>query len=172
MVGLVILFTASLHEQLAFDAIVIFWALLLIGIVTGIEYWVLRGTAESWWIAARAVIALAASGSLTAVEDSAGIALVLAIWAALTGVVTAMRLARKVQPKRVAIPSMLLSFALAIAVILVRDDPVAIIGFFGAYTLIRGVFLGIAAFDTRAQNEDESVAIADAEPENTDESDD
>lgn len=153
LAGIFIAFTAVYHELLAFDAIVLFWALLLLGIVTCVEYWVLRGTPESWWIAARAVVAFGASGALTAVTDSLGVALVLATWAVLTGVVTSLRLARKVQPRKVALPSLLLSFALAAAVLLVRHDPVAIIGFFGSYAVVRGVFLGIAAFDPRSNAE-------------------
>lgn len=160
-VGLFIAFTATFHEQLAFDVSVALGGLAIIGVVTAVEYWVLRGTAESWWVAARAVIAFAAAGALLAITDSLGLSFIIAIWAALTGVVTVMRLVRRVQPPRVAVPSLLLSFALAVSVLLVRTDPVAIIGLFGAYAVIRGVFLGISAFDTR---ESVDAALAAAEP--------
>lgn len=149
VIGFGIAFSATLHEDPEFVRWSLVSSLALIGLATAAEYWVLRGTAESWWIAARAVIALAAAGSLFAVVDTLGAALVLALWAVLTAVVTAMRLARRVQPARVAVPSLLLSLALAVSVLLVRDDPVAIIGFFGAYAVIRGIFLGISAFDPR-----------------------
>lgn len=158
VVGLFIAFTATFHEQIAFDVSAALAGLTIIGVVTAVEYWVLRGTPESWWVAARAVIAFAAAGALLAVTDSAGLALVIALWAVLTGVVTVMRLVRRVQPTRVAVPSLLLSFALAIAVLLVRSDPVAVIGLFGAYAVIRGVFLGISAFDTREEVEAAVVA--------------
>lgn len=151
--GLVIAFTATMHSSLGFDLGVVMASLTLIGLATLVEYLALRGTAESWWVAARAVIAFAAVGSLLAVGDSVGLALVLAVWAALTAVVTGMRLVRGVQPSSVAVPSLLLSIGLAVAVLLVREDPIAVIGFFGAYAVVRGVFLGIAAFDTRAEAE-------------------
>lgn len=65
-------------------------------------------------------------------SDSLTMALVLALWAALTAVITIMRLARGVQPMKVAVPSLLLSAALAVFALLFRDDAVALIGFFGA----------------------------------------
>ena len=149
IVGVAIAFTAPLHRQLDFDLWVLGGGLTLIGAATLLEYLALRGTSESWWIAARAIVAFAAAGSLLAVGDSFTMALILALWATLTAVITVMRLARGVQPVKVAVPSLLLSIALAILALLFRDDVVAIIGFFGAYAIIRGVFLGIAAFDPR-----------------------
>ncbi len=146
-VGLAIAFTATLHEQLGFDRAVLASALGLIGVATVLEYLALRGTQESWWVAARATVAFAAAGACVAAIDSPTLALTVAIWALLTALITVMRLARRVQPSRVAVPSLLLSLALAVATLATRDDPVAVIGFFGAYAMIRGVFLGIAAFD-------------------------
>ena len=49
---------------------------------------------------------------------------------------------------KVAVPSLLLSAALAVFALLFRDDAVALIGFFGAYAIIRGVFLGICLLYT------------------------
>lgn len=164
-VGLAIAFTAPLHEQLGFDLWALITALVLIGAATLVEYFAMRGTAESWWIAARATVALAAAGSLIAVSDSATLALVLALWAALTALITLMRLVRGVQSTRVAVPSLLLSLALAVTALVFRDDPVAVIGFFGAYAIIRGVFLGITAFDPRpagaASGDDAAAADTD-----------
>ena len=148
-VGFAVAFTAPMHRQLDFDLWALGGGLALIGAATLLEYLALRGTAESWWVAARAVVAFAAAGSLLAVTDTFTMALVLALWAALTAVITVMRLVRGVQPLKVAVPSLLLSIALAASALLFRDDAVAVIGFFGAYAIIRGVFLGIAAFDPR-----------------------
>jgi len=147
IVGFGITFTATVHEDPEFVRWTLLAGLTLIGAATVLEYWLLRGAPESWWIAARAVIAFGAAGALLAVADTVSAALVLMVWGVLTGVVTFMRLVRGVQPARVAVPSLLLSFALAVVALLVRQDPVALIGFFGAYAVIRGVFLGIAAFD-------------------------
>ena len=110
--GVFVAFTATSHEELEFDVTTMMFAFALIALVTFIEYWVLRNTAESWWIAARAVIAVAAAGSLFAVTDSASFALVIALWALITAIITAMRLARKVQHAGVAIPSLSLSLLL------------------------------------------------------------
>lgn len=148
-VGVAIAFTAPLHRELDFDLVVLVAGLTLIGAATLFEYYSMRGTTESWWIAARAVVAIAAAGSLLAVSDSTSMALVIALWAALTALITLMRLARGVQTMKVAVPSLLLSVALALTAFLARQDPVAVIGFFGAYAIIRGVFLGITAFDHR-----------------------
>ena len=153
-VGVAIAFSAPLHSQLSFDLWVLGGGLALIGAATLLEYLALRGSSESWWIAARAVVAFAAAGSLLAVSDSFTMALVVALWAALTAVITGMSLVRKTQPAKVAVPSLLLSAGLAVSVLLFRDDAVAVIGFFGAYALIRGVFLGIAAFDPRPMADD------------------
>lgn len=146
-VGVAIALTAVWHESFEFDRWMLLAGLTVIGAVTLIEYWALRSTLESWWVAARAIIAFAAAGSLIAVADIPSLALVVVAWAALTAVITLMRLMRGVQQRRVAVPSAVLSLALAVVTLLVREDPVAIIGFFGAYAVIRGVFLGISAFD-------------------------
>lgn len=162
VIGLAIAFTAPLHEQLGFDRSMFVTALTLIGAATVVEYFALRGTAESWWVAARAIVAFAAAGSALATADSASLALVVTVWAMLTALITLMRLLRGVQPRKVAVPSLLLSVGLALAAILTREDPVAVIGFFGAYAMIRGVFLGISAFDPRTA---ESANLLDSEEE-------
>lgn len=158
VIGLFITFTATLHEQVRFDISVLIAALSLLGIVTLIEYWVLRGTTASLWLAVRAIIAFAAAGSLFVTSDSAGMALVLAVWAMLTALITALRLVRKAQPAKIAVPSFTLSLILGIAVVIMRNDPVAVIGLFGAYALLRGVFLGITAFEANATVERSTTA--------------
>lgn len=161
LVGIAIAFTATLHRDFEFDRWMLFASLALIGAATLVEYRDLRDTLESWWVAARAVIAFAAAGSLIAVADTAGMALVVVFWALLTAVITLMRLVRGVQPRRVALPSAGLSLALALVTFLVRADSVAMIGFFGAYAVIRGVFLGISAFESGAS---ETPAAGSADP--------
>lgn len=160
VVGIAIAFTAPLHSEISFDRAVIGASLALIGAATMLEYRAMAGTAEAWWIAARAIVAFAAAGSLFAVVDSLTLALVVALWGVLTGVITVMRLARKVQPPRIALPSMILSVVLAVTALVAREDPVAVIGFFGAYAIIRGVFLAISALDTAHPVADPALAGA------------
>lgn len=150
LVGVVIAFSAPLHSDVYFDRLVLGVGLLLIGAATMNEYRSVRGSNESWWIAARAVVAFSAAGSMLAVTDSFSLALVVTTWAILTGAITVMRLVRHAQAPRVAMPSMVVSAVLAIAVLVTREDQIAVIGFFGAYAIIRGVFLAIAALDTTA----------------------
>lgn len=147
VVGVGIAFTAPLHRQLAFDQWVLFVAFALLGAATMLEYRAVKASMESWWLAARAVLAFAAAGAMIAVADTFSLALTVSLWALLTAGVTSARYVRKVQPSRVALPSLLLSLALALTVFLAREDAVAIIGFFGAYAIVRGVFLAISALD-------------------------
>lgn len=149
LVGLTITFSAPQHANIEFDVAMLTLGLSLIGVATVAEYFAVRNTTESWWVAARATVALAAAGAGLAIVDTASMALVIAIWAGLTALITLMRWVRGVQPRSIALPSLLLSLALTVAVLITHDDPVAVIGFFGAYALVRGVFLGIAAFDPR-----------------------
>ncbi|MDI6023497.1 hypothetical protein QBL02_08065 [Leucobacter sp. UT-8R-CII-1-4] len=157
VIGVAIAFTAPLHSQFEFNIWVLGVGFVLIGAATLLEYSAARGTNESWWIAARAVVAFAAAGSLIAVTDTTTLALIVAIWALLTALITTMRLVRKTQPPRVALPSLLLSVALAAATLMTSSDPIAVIGFFGAYAIVRGVFLAIAALDTREASAPVSV---------------
>ena len=161
LVGVAIAFTAPLHEQLSFDRSMLATGLALIGAATVVEYFALRGTTESWWIVGRATVAFAAAGSLIAVGDTPTLALVIAVWAGLTAAITSMRMMRGAQPKKIALPSLLLSILLMLAVLFTREDPVAVIGFFGAYAMIRGVFLGISAFDPRPTTATEPGATQD-----------
>ena len=52
-VGVAIAFSAPLHRDLSFDLWLLGGGLALIGAATLLEYLALRGTLESWWIAAR-----------------------------------------------------------------------------------------------------------------------
>lgn len=146
-VGLGIAFTAPMHEQLEFVRWAAVAGLALIGFATLGEYLVLRGTPAAALIALRAAIAFVAIAALASAPSIAALALLLAAWAAITAAITVTRVLRGAVPRAAGAPSALLSAALAVALILVRDDAVAVIGFFGAYAIVRGVFLAISAFD-------------------------
>lgn len=147
LLGFGIAFSAPLHAQLSFDRWMLVGGLALIGAATVAEYVVLRATARGWLVAVRAIVAFAAAAAIALSASIGAVAWVLAIWGVLNAVIAFVRWASGSQARGVALPSAIFSIALAVVVLIVRDDPVAVIGFFGAYAVIRGVFLGIAAFD-------------------------
>ncbi|MBU3994221.1 MAG: hypothetical protein KKF42_00340 [Actinobacteria bacterium] len=156
--GIVIAFTATLHSDPAFDRWVLSASLLAIGITTIIEFFAIRATPASWLVAARATLALVAAAAILLSSSAFDTSLVLAVWAATSVIIAVVRVTQGSQARGVAVPSALLSGALAVLVLVFRDDLIAVIGFFGAYAIVRGVFLGISAFDTRG-----TVAIDPAE---------
>lgn len=147
--GFAIAFTAPLHEQVAFVRWSIVASLVLIGFATVAEYAVLRSVAGSWPVALRALVAFAAAAGLVLAPNVEAIAVLIAVWAAINAAIAVLRLARGSQPRSVGVPSALLSGALAVTALIFRADPVAVVGLFGAYAVVRGVFLGISAFDAR-----------------------
>lgn len=164
-IGLAIAFSATSHESIEFDRWMLITALLLIGLATAVEYFVLRASKTAWLIALRAVLAFTGASVLISLgNDAVALAIIVAFWAAATAVVSVIRLAIDPSLRRQAGPSALLSGGLAVVMLLVREDPVAVIGFFGAYAVIRGVFLGIAALDTRPGGEPERAdAVGDGD---------
>lgn len=149
VIGLTIAFSAALHEDFAFDRTLLALALAAIGVVTIVEYVVLRTQPAAWLVAIRAVIAFAAVPILLLASTPTALAVTIAVWSVLNLGVAVLRVTRGSQSRSVGVPSALLSAALAVIVLLLRQDPVAVIGFFGGYAFLRGVFLGISAFDTR-----------------------
>lgn len=148
-IGIAIAFTAPLHENVTADHWMIATAFAILGLATLAEYLVQRATPGAWPIAARAVIALLA-GAVLLVPQLLDFALVVTLWAILNAALIDALALTKFDSRRDTLPATILSLMLAAAVTFVRDDPVAAIGFFGAYAVIAGVFLGISAFDSRA----------------------
>lgn len=149
VIGLTIAFSAALHEDLSFDRTVLALALGAIGAVTLVEYVVLRAQPAAWLVALRAVVAFAAVPLLLLATTSTAMAWVIAGWSLCNLAIAVVRVTGRSQSRNVGLPSALLSAALGAIVLLVHRDPVAIIGFFGGYAFLRGVFLGISAFDAR-----------------------
>lgn len=171
--GAAIAFTATRHAEAGFSLMTLGVSLVLLGAATVGEYATLRRTPAAWLLGVRAVLTIAAgvtllvlfgiattmetglTGTVAQLSPAATAqfavltAIVIAIWAALTAVITFARAAQGAQPRNVAFPSASLSVLLALLVLLFRDDFVAIIGFFGAYAIVRAVFLGIAVFDMK-----------------------
>ena len=150
-VGFVIAFTATIHENVASNRWIIAASLLAIGAATLLVYWAQRNLGGSWPVAARAAAMIAAGGALLVVQGQLELAVVVILWALVNAVLIDASAATKLETRRETLPGTLLSIALGVAIFMFREDPVAVIGFFGAYTTIAGVFLGISAFDRRAE---------------------
>ncbi len=161
IVGIAIAFTATLHRDTNFDRWALSASLLAIGAVTVIEFFALRPERGSWLVATRAAMALIAGGAMLAAVSPVAISFTLVIWAAASALITVVRVSQGSQARNVGVPSALLSGALAVLVLLFRDDLIAVIGFFGAYAIVRAVFLGISAFDARGNA---PVELEDIEP--------
>ncbi|KIP51411.1 DUF308 domain-containing protein [Leucobacter komagatae] len=158
IVGLVITFTATFHEQLGFDLSVVAAALGVIGVVHLVEAVFRRGRSGIPIATALGLLSLLAATLLVILGNELAFVVVIAAWAlasALLEFLGSTILPGSRQDSTLVGAAGLL---LALTVLLSRGDLVAVIGFFGAYAVIAGVFLGIAAFDTRRATASEDVA--------------
>ncbi len=147
--GLVIAFSATLHEQLGFDLGVASAALGAIGIAHFVEWFTLRAPARTVVPLLLGVVGVVAALLLPFSSAPIAFAVIVAAWALASALLEFIGAAVRPGSRQ---DSALLGGAgvlLALLVLLFRDDQVAILGFFGAYALLTGVFLGISAFDTR-----------------------
>lgn len=146
LTGLAIAFTAPLHENIAFNRSV--FVLLCAGlIVLGALGFVRSRRDRSSEIAPAALGALAlVAGVVTLATSSAStFAIILLVWAAITALV---ELGTGIVTKnRESLVTGVLAGLLAVVLGLAGGDPVAVIGFLGAYGVLSGVYLAIAAFD-------------------------
>lgn len=149
VVGLAITFSATMHEQLGFDLVIVVVALGAIGLTHLVESVASRGLARTPVALILAVVSLAAAVAVAFTNSVNGMAVVIAAWA-LVGALLEF-IGGLVRPGARPDTTLLgaLGLLLAILVLLVRDDQVAVVGFVGAYAIIAGVFLGISAFDSR-----------------------
>lgn len=152
-VGFVIAFTATLHEDVASNRWILTASFLALGFATLLVYWAQRNQGGSWPIAAQAAAMIATAGALLVVQTQLEIAVTIILWAVVNAVLIDATAATKLETRKQTLPGTLLSLALAVATIIFREDPVAVIGFFGAYVIVAGVFLGISAFDRREESE-------------------
>lgn len=144
-----IAFSATLHQQLGFDLAITAGSLAAIGIAHVIE-----GTSVPRGARAvpllLAVVALAAAALVPFSEAPIAFAVIIAGWSLASALLEF--IGGTVRPGSRA-DSVLLGAAgvlLALCALLAREDQVAILGFFGAYAVVAGVFLGISAFDTKS----------------------
>ncbi|MFF8819376.1 hypothetical protein ACF07D_15420 [Leucobacter sp. NPDC015123] len=155
-VGLVVTFSATFHERFAFDLAVVVAALVAIGIVHIVEALQRRARGGGAIAVALGTISVAAAVFLTVLSTELAFAVVIAAWALVTALLEFVAMVVQPGTRQDAALVGAAGILLAVTVLLARGDLVAVIGFFGAYAIIAGVFLGIASFDTRT--------AADADP--------
>lgn len=155
-IGLLITFSAPMHENFGFTRTVVMVALIVFAAAHLYAWWSGRSGHRDPVSLILAVLSLAAAVIVPFIGSTAGFAVVLAAWALLSGLFEFLGAAtrpggRQNSTARDSIVLGALGILLALAMLLTARDIVAIIGFFGAYALIVGVFLGISAFDPAGQ---------------------
>lgn len=147
--GIAIAFSATLHEQLAFDRGIAAAALVGIGLAHLIEWMARRSGSPSPVPLLLGLVAVAAAVAVPFAAGSVVFAVLLAAWALTSALLEFLGSVVRPGSRQDATLLGAAGILLAILTLLVREDPVAVLGFFGAYAIIAGVFLGISAFDTR-----------------------
>lgn len=146
--GVAIAFSAALHAQLGFDVLVAAIAVAAVGVAHIIEWLSLRASGGNAVPLLLGVIGLACAAVLALfVTTVIGFAVVVAAWALASALLEFIGATTRPGTRQDATLLGALGLLLAILVLLVREDQVAILGFFGAYAVIAAVFLGISAFD-------------------------
>lgn len=161
-VGLLITFTATFHEQFGFDLAVVVGALVALGGVHILESWHRRGRGGSAIALALGAVSIIAAVALAVLGTEIAFAVTIAAWALGSALLEFMGMVITPGSRQDAPLVGATGVLLALAVLLARADLVAVIGFFGAYAVIAGVFLGIAAFDTRRTSEAEDATLGTA----------
>ncbi|MFT4233290.1 MAG: hypothetical protein QM606_11020 [Leucobacter sp.] len=147
--GVAIAFTASLHERFGFDRGMATAALGGIGIAHLVEWTARRSGSRSPIPLLLGVVAIGAAVSLPFAGSIIAFAVVIAGWALVGALLELIGSVVRPGSRQDATLLGAAGILLAILVLLVREDVVAVLGFFGAYAILAGVFLGISAFDTR-----------------------
>lgn len=149
-VGLAITFTATLHGDLAFDVAMASSGLALIGAVQLVEWAQRRGASGAPVALAIGIVSLIAAALVFMLRVELALAVVLAGWALVSALLEFIGMIVFPGSRQDAALLGGIGVLLALVLLLVREDLVAVIGFFGGYAIIAGVFLGIAAFDRRS----------------------
>lgn len=144
--GVAIAFTAPMHEQLGFNTGITALAIGAVGVSLLIEWFSAGGGSRSQITLLLAAVAVIAAVTLPFTGSIIGFAVTIAAWALASALLEFV--GATTRSRRDATLLGALGILLAILVLLVRDDQVAILGFFGAYAFIAAVFLGISAFDS------------------------
>lgn len=146
--GVVIAFSATMHEQLGFDTAVAAVAIGAVGVAHLIEWFSLRASGGNPVPLLLGVAAVIAAVVLPMTTSVLGFAVAVAAWALVSALLEFLGMTTRPGTRQDATLLGALGLLLALLVLLVREDQVAILGFFGAYAIFAGVFLGISAFDS------------------------
>lgn len=157
VVGLVVTFSATFHERFAFDLALVALALAALGVVHLTEAWHRRGRGGVGVAAALGIASLAAAALLATFNSELAFAVVVAAWALVAALLEFVGMVTLPRSRQDAALVGAAGILLAITVLLARADMVAVVGFFGAYAVLTGVFLGIAALDSRAAAEPQTL---------------
>lgn len=149
VVGIVVAFSAPLHQQLAFDVAIAAVAIAALGVAHAAEWISMRASGGSPIPLLLSTVALAAAATLAfSVTTALAFAITIAAWALASALLEFIGAATRPGTRQDATLLGGLGVLLALLVLVVREDQVAILGFLGAYAIVAGVFLGISAFDT------------------------
>lgn len=162
--GLAITFTATLHEDFAFVVAIASSALAIIGAVHVIEWSQRRRQSGAPVALVLGIVSIAAAVLVFTIRIELTFAIVLAVWSLVCALLEflGMTVTPGSRPEGALIGAA--GVLLAIAILLTRNDLVAVIGFFGGYAVLAGVFLGIAAFDVRRSRGGDGALSYDSQP--------
>lgn len=149
VVGLVITFSATLHENFAFDVGVIASGLALLGVVHLVEWSQRRGKTGAPIALILGIVSLVAAVLVFAQTTELALAIIIASWSLVCALLEFLGMTITPGSRHDAVIIGAIGMLLAVLVLVFRNDAVAVIGFFGGYAIIAGVFLAIAGFDTR-----------------------
>lgn len=166
IVGIVVTFSAPLHENFTFNRSVFLGSLLVLALVQTAVFLSpkLRPHMSQGGTASIFVDSMAAIFGFVGAVTVDSLTHTVAVWALLSAIVVALtrRFATRTND---AWAQAFLLLGLALAAEATRGDQVMLIGFFGAYAMIAGVFQAIAAADhtnrTTAADEDANRRTAD-----------
>lgn len=166
--GLTVAFTAALHHELGFDRAVVAVSLLVLGIIHVLEWRLMRDGHDGSddrrgpIPLLLAVTAFVAALLHLVLATPIAFGLLLAAWALVTGLIHLLGAMLGFSARGDAVFLGALGVILAILTLFFLLDPIAVIGFFGAYAVIAGVYLGISVFDARPKRDASSEAAAPA----------
>jgi hypothetical protein len=145
--GIFIAFTATLHNQLSFDALVCAVAIGVLGLTHLLEWIAVRSRGAALTTLLLGIISLTTAALLPLMSTAIWFALAVAAWSLACALLEFIGSAVRRDNRTDATLLGAIGILLAVLVLLLREDPISVIGFFGAYAIIAGVFLGISSVD-------------------------